>query len=226
MMKIKQKSEIYDEIYYRYHYGKILENSTYHELLSRHWKHVIFTCNDIDPDSLVLDYGCGLGQVSASLANATLFDSSQFATKFLRTRGLNVLNRIEDIPIHYFDFLISSHSLEHCPNPADKLKEFCFYLKPSGKLILILPIEENYNPSLEPDENQHFQCWTFQAITNLLLYCGWQPILQNMVFHPFGLDKLGKIMSQDKAVSIAYRLGTFKRNYPSLMTIAKLLPSD
>jgi predicted SAM-dependent methyltransferase len=38
-----------------------------------------------------------------------------------------------------YDFLLSSHSLEHTANPLKALKEWFRILKPNGKLILILP---------------------------------------------------------------------------------------
>ena len=38
-----------------------------------------------------------------------------------------------------YDFLLSSHSLEHVANPIKALKEWFRVLKPGGKLILILP---------------------------------------------------------------------------------------
>ena len=38
-----------------------------------------------------------------------------------------------------YDFLLSSHSLEHVANPLKALKEWFRILKPDGKLILILP---------------------------------------------------------------------------------------
>jgi SAM-dependent methyltransferase len=211
----------YNKNYYLTHYSRVFENKKYYELLSIYWKEAIFHRNNLNTELSILDYGCGLGQVSASLSKVTFFDYSEYAVNYLLQQGKNALNRIEDIPQHHFDFLLSSHSLEHSPTPAAELKNFHRYLKPEGKLILILPVEIDLKPRLEPDSNQHFQCWTFQTITNLLFHCGWRPVHQTKLYGPFLLNTLGAITSQNQSVKIAYWLSFLKKNYPSLLTIAE-----
>lgn len=44
-----------------------------------------------------------------------------------------------EIADHSYDFVLSSHSLEHVANPIKALKEWCRVLKTNGKLILVLP---------------------------------------------------------------------------------------
>jgi ubiquinone/menaquinone biosynthesis C-methylase UbiE len=216
-----KKVGLYDKNYYSNHYNRVVEDKNYYQLLALYWKEAIFSQNNLNSDLAVLDYGCGLGQVSAALANVTFFDYSEYAVNFLIQSGKTALSRIENIPENYFDYLLSSHSLEHSTTPAEDLKHFHRYLKAGGKLILILPVEVNLKPSLEPDSNQHFQCWTFQTITNLLVHCGWRPIYQNFIYGPFLLKTLGSITSQHQAVKIAYWLSSLKKNYSSLLTIAE-----
>ncbi|AFZ21389.1 class I SAM-dependent methyltransferase [Allocoleopsis franciscana] len=213
--------ELYNQDYYSSHYARVFEDKNYYEILSLYWKKAIFEQNKLNPDLDVLDFGCGLGQVSAALKNVTFFDYSDYAVNFLKRNGKKALNCIENIPENSFDFLLSSHSLEHSPTPAEDLKNFHRYLKPGGKLILVLPVEVDLKPSLVPDSNQHFQCWTFQTITNLLFHCGWRPVHQNLLYGPFLLKTIGSIVSQNQAVKIAYWLSYLKKNYPSLLTIAE-----
>jgi len=46
---------------------------------------------------------------------------------------------LHSIPSADYDFILSSHSLEHVANPIRALKEWLRLLKENGKLILILP---------------------------------------------------------------------------------------
>ena len=50
------------------------------------------------------------------------------------------LNMIES---NKYDFVLSSHSLEHTANPIKALKEWNRVLKKNGKLVLVLPDKEN-----------------------------------------------------------------------------------
>ena len=50
------------------------------------------------------------------------------------------LNQIAD---NSYDFILSSHSLEHTANPIKALTEWARILKPSGKLVLVLPDKRN-----------------------------------------------------------------------------------
>lgn len=50
---------------------------------------------------------------------------------------------LQDILSNNYDFVLSSHSLEHVANPVKALKEWFRVLKDRGELILILP-DKNY----------------------------------------------------------------------------------
>jgi ubiquinone/menaquinone biosynthesis C-methylase UbiE len=211
----------YDEAYYRGHYGGLLDDADNYRLLSLYWREVLFVRTGLDPAGKVLDFGCGVGQVSAAMPDTVGFDFNSFSIRQLRERGRVVVERREEIPTAAFDYLLSSHSLEHSPSPADDLREFHRYMKPTGRIVLVLPIETEFKPTLQPDSNQHLQCWTFQTITNLLLVTGWRPTLQRVVYGPWMLRTLGKYMSDPRAVEWAVRLGQWKRGFASMLTIAE-----
>jgi SAM-dependent methyltransferase len=42
-------------------------------------------------------------------------------------------------PDNHFDFLFTSHCLEHCPDTIGTLLEWCRVIRPGGRLVLILP---------------------------------------------------------------------------------------
>lgn len=218
-------TDVYDDAYYASHYTQLLQSERYYVLLSKYWRKTIFEANDINPASAVLDYGCGLGQVSAALPNVSYFDHSVTARDFLKTRKLKIIERADQIPEHSFDIILSSHSLEHSPNPSVDLKAFTRYLKPNGKLVLVLPTEVNYQMTLQPDDNQHFFCWTFQTITNLLLHSGFTPVEQKMLYGPFLLGTLGRKLPLDLSVNVAATLGQIRKHYRSMLTIAESPPA-
>jgi ubiquinone/menaquinone biosynthesis C-methylase UbiE len=215
------KAELfYDASYYQSHYGH-LQNERYYEMLSSYWKHTIFDKNGLSVHKTVLDYGCGLGQVSASLSKTSFFDTSEVALDFLRSQGKPVFSETNSIPQQHFDYLLSSHSLEHYTNPADALGEFRNYLKESGKLILILPIEKANKVALDPDSDRHFYTWTFQNITNLLNYTGWKPLKQSYLYGPFMLRRMSSVFKKDTTVKFASYLGRWMNSYPATLTIAE-----
>jgi len=218
----------YDEDYFQSHYAAQMDEGFF-RLMSLYWKYTLFTRNNLNAESKILDYGGGLGQVSAALPNVTIYDPSSFAERYALEHGREFIRDVKKIPRKSFDIILSSHSLEHTPRPADDLKSFHEYATANCVLLLALPAEfEMYAyteplevPRLKPDlHDQHFHCWTFQTITNLLAYCGWRSIAQEKIYGPFMLRSLAKILGPHVSVSLAHRLGRYKRNFPSLVTVA------
>ena len=52
-------------------------------------------------------------------------------------------SELKNIPLSSYDFLLSSHSLEHIANPIKALKIWHTLLKPNGEIILVLPDKKN-----------------------------------------------------------------------------------
>lgn len=222
---MEKENFIYDDTYFYSHFEELIKNKDVYELLSRYWMEAIFYKNGLDTEASVLDYGCGLGQISAALKNVIYFETSKFAINFLKKQKKQIV-ALEDLPTNYFDIILSSHLLEHLPNPYELLIRFHKYIRTGGRLIIIVPIEheqvKNLKPVLEPDYvNHHLYCWTFQTITNLLIYCDWQPIYQSKIYGPFLLKTSASFLPRNCAVKIAFHMGRIVRNYPSLLTIAK-----
>jgi len=224
-MKNKIIKSHYNPNYYQSHYNYLLNDYKYYELLAKYWKYAIFEKLNINICSNILDYGCGLGQVTAALPYVTYYDPSEYSISFLRHKGKTAISELELIPEHSFDYIICSHSLEHSPTPKFYLESLHKFLKNRGKLLLILPVEKKLEKSLIPDDNQHFLCWTFQTITNLLYHCDWCPVYQSLLFNPFMLKTLGSRISSLFVIKVAYLLGKIKRSYPSLLILAEQIIS-
>jgi len=213
----------YDEAYYRGQYGAVMEDELNYTLLSLYWRDALFIRNGLDTKAKVLDFGCGVGQVSAALPDTVCFDVSPVALAELRRRGRVVKERREDIPPESFDYLLSSHSLEHSSSPYQDLEEFHQYLRPDGQIVLVLPVETHLRPALQPDWNQHLQAWTFQTITNMLVSTGWKPMHQSMIYGPYMLRTLGKRWAAERTIRVASLLGRLRRGGASMLTIARIV---
>jgi SAM-dependent methyltransferase len=211
----------YNENYHLEHYGSVIRDEVEFHLLSLFWRYALFERNGLQLNGKVLDFGCGVGQVSAALSDSVCFDFSQFAQNELRKRHRVVAERKEDIPRHVFQYILCSHCLEHSPTPYQDLQEFHEYVLPGGHLVLVLPVEVELRPALQSDWNLHLHAWTFQTITNLLVSTGWTPLSQAHVYGPFMLRTLGRRLSANQAVSVAYRLGRLIHANPSMLTIAR-----
>lgn len=216
----------YDEAYFLGHYGRLLGEPKYYDLLAEYWAKAVFGGVKELKDThrmRVLDYGCGTGVVTGAFSKACCFDISPYALKFLKGKRREIYGQTSEIPQAAFDVLVCSHSLEHYSNPLETLSSFKKYLKPNGYLVLILPIERNFTPTIAPDDNQHLYGWTFQSITNLLLLCGWRPCHASAIYGPFLLGLLGrKLLPPRIAVAVAHSLGKFKRGFASMRIVANL----
>jgi SAM-dependent methyltransferase len=225
---MKEPTEHYDEQYFLSHYGRLINDRAYYELLARYWAKAVFDgVKELDNirQMRVLDYGSGTGVVTGTLSNSSCFDVSPFALRFLQCKGREAFGRTSDIPQAAFDVLVCSHSLEHYTNPLEILLGFKEYVRPNGFLVLILPIERNFKPTISPDDNQHLYSWTFQSITNLLLLGGWRPCHASTIYGPFLLGSLGRTcLSPGLAVSFAHSLGRLKRSFASMRIVSRVNP--
>ena len=145
----------YNQDYYVSHYKNFLGMDSFYQLKSLFWKKAITSLWPVADECVLLDYGCGLGQVSAAFPRAQYYDVSPFSREFLGRHGKTVYSSEQDIPVNSFDVILSSHSLEHSSTPLDDLKFFSTLVKSDGNLILILPIDTNSKRQLEVDVDNH-----------------------------------------------------------------------
>jgi 2-polyprenyl-3-methyl-5-hydroxy-6-metoxy-1,4-benzoquinol methylase len=101
--------------------------------------------NIINSDSVVLDFGCGMGRVSKKLIDT-------FDCKIIGTDISNSMMRLANIYVNKpskfktmnsyntpnsIDVCISAFVLQHVQNPKMEIESICSNLKPGGYLVLV-----------------------------------------------------------------------------------------
>lgn len=90
------------------------------------------------------------------------------------------------------DFVVSSHVLEHFPDPIKALKEWYRLIRSGGYIFMIIPHKERTFDRefprttlqelvrrhegrilAEPNVNDHYSVWVTEDITELIRYLGW-----------------------------------------------------
>ncbi len=163
----------------------------------------------IDKSKKILDYGCGLGQNIFYLPNAVGYDISKYGVSLCREKGLNATNDLEDLENESFDYVFTSHVLEHHPYPKQMIEEMRGKLKKGSDLLLVIPFERHGKAKFELDLNQHLYNWNFQNINNLLLTSGFR-IKQNKCLRGAGYNRLLKLSKLNFGL---YRFATNMLSY-------------
>ena len=126
----------------------------------------------------LIDFGCGAGFLLEALeAREKLgVEPNEAAREIIVSRGLRVVGSTTEIEDAYADVVVSNHALEHTLSPLDELQGLLRILKPRGKLVLRLPLDDwrtqrKYDPT---DINHHLFAWTPLLLGNLLSDAGFE----------------------------------------------------
>jgi SAM-dependent methyltransferase len=131
----------------------------------------------VRPTDAVVDLGCGIGALLERIeaASKTGVEVGEAARAEAEARGLRVLPSASDLESDSADVVISNHVLEHTVSPFDELRELRRALRPGGKLVLWLPIDDwrsQRRPAADP--NHHLYTWTPLLLSNLLEEAGFE----------------------------------------------------
>lgn len=129
----------------------------------------------VRPTDRVLDFGCGGGWLLRELQSAEKVgvDLNPAAREQCKQNGIEVYADVASVP-GLVDVLVSNHCLEHVPYPIEALKQLKAKLRPDGKLILVVPIDDwraqrRYNSA---DINHHLHTWTPLLLGHTLTEAG------------------------------------------------------
>jgi SAM-dependent methyltransferase len=129
----------------------------------------------VSRDDDVVDFGCGIGALLERLEAASKVgvEVSEPAREEARARGLRVVASTRELEDERADVVISNHALEHTLAPLDELCDLRRVLRPGGKLVLWLPVDDwRTQRRPRPDPNHHLYTWTPLLLANLLEEAG------------------------------------------------------
>lgn len=132
----------------------------------------------VKPEDTVLDFGCGSGTVLACLdcKQKIGVELNPAAREESQRHGVTPYISLDQVPNEVADVAISNHALEHVANPLRTLKQLREKLTPTGKLVLVVPIDD-WRAQREPnptDKDHHLYTWTPLLLGNLLGEAGYR----------------------------------------------------
>ena len=184
----------YDKNYWNYQRG-IGQNFFHTHAVSEKFK------STVNPDDVVLDFGCGGGFVLNALncKERVGIEINPYAQKQAKSLGIQVVDSFNNLNANKFDVAISNSALEHVDDPLNVLINIHRVLKTGGKLIFSVPHEDLSYSFHKNDINQHLFTWSPMSIGNLIQKAGFeikyvnvtkfiQPPLANLIYKFFGLN--------------------------------------
>jgi 2-polyprenyl-3-methyl-5-hydroxy-6-metoxy-1,4-benzoquinol methylase len=170
----------YEEEYHKKLHNYLINDNAYYITRAKLAKYKYF--KGIAKSDKVLEFGCGLGQNIYLIKNAEGYDISKFSLDFAQKKGIKTINELQKIKDQNYDVVFCSHVLEHVEQPKNVLDLIRQKLKKDGKLILLLPVENQKKSDFKLDDSQHLYSWTFKTINNLLIKTGFKPVYNSYVW--------------------------------------------
>ena len=137
----------------------------------------------IQPNSRVLDVGCGPGDNSLYLGNSARYvgcDMSGVALRMAQQAqpaGAFCLGESQQLPFAEasFDAVLSTYALEHFAFPKESLEEMWRVCRPGGRILLISPAYDD--PRALPPSTSH---WSWPRRAFLVFAQGWRQIRRHL----------------------------------------------
>lgn len=198
-------------------------------MLSADFNEFIFKPYVSDQDD-VLEFGCGGGYLLHKLDAAMKVgvDINPAARAEAATLGLQVYESLDEIGDQRFNRIVTSHALEHVPNPHEALVRLRSFLKPDGLLLWLSPMddwrERNQRHWKPNDTDMHLYAWTPLLIGNLLDAAGYEPRSISIVTHAFPPLAIGKRLWSISPVLFhtAARVWAIARKQRQILAVASL----
>ena len=148
----------------------------------------------VGPDDVVVDFGCGGGYLVAGLTARRRIgvEVNPAARAEAEALGVEVHETLASLPDGIADVVISNHALEHTLRPLDELAEIRRVLRPGGRLVLWLPLDDwRTQRRVSADTSHHLYTWTPLLLGNLLGEAGLRVETCRVVSHAWSLRFAG-----------------------------------
>jgi SAM-dependent methyltransferase len=154
----------------------------------------------VQPTDTVLDFGCAGGSLVGGLRAARrigveINDVAREAA--VSQYDIEGYRSLADVADNTVDVVVTNHTLEHLASPYEALLQIAPKLKPGGRLVIVVPIDDwraqrRWRPG---DINRHLFTWTPMNLGNLLDEAGYaveeQRIIRRTIMR--GYDTFAKL---------------------------------
>jgi 2-polyprenyl-3-methyl-5-hydroxy-6-metoxy-1,4-benzoquinol methylase len=197
------------------------------------------------PPAMLLDFGCGLGDLMRQAARhgyrAEGFEVSHFAAEFAKANKFRVYDNLDQLPTSQYDIVTAVEVLEHCSSPMEALSAIYRSLKPGGTLYYTtrnfdgfykkwrVGVKDSLDGYIVPEGHIHF--FSTKVIRSYFKKIGYS---KTFYFEPRTrggrffrlLLRLGLIETADSPITSLERLWYFRvRKAPTMLGLGnRLLP--
>jgi SAM-dependent methyltransferase len=132
----------------------------------------------IDPDSIVLDFGCGTGELLHCIPGCRArigIEINGASMMEAKENGIECHSDLSALSDESVDVAITHHALEHQLSPSSVICELHRVLRRSGKLIIVVPCENPRKRRFRAWRRRidvHLYSWTPLSLGNLVTVCG------------------------------------------------------
>ena len=165
----------------------------------------------------VIDFGCGGGYLLNNIQckNKIGVDINEIACREARKIGIDVVKNVDDLTDAFADVIISNHALEHVYSPIDILKALYSKLKPSGKIVFVVPHQGPHEKYTLDDINKHLFTWNPLTLGNLFAEAGYKVINVETIQHqwPPNYVELYNKVGEDEFHKICRECAIKNNNY-------------
>ena len=121
----------------------------------------------IDPEDSVLDFGCCGGFLLEHLPGRQKIgiEPLEPARERAISVGLHVVSNARELEDASVDVIVSNHALEHVVEPVAELRGLRRVLRPGGKIVLVVPINDwRSERRRNPDDPNHHSLYVDSAV--------------------------------------------------------------